>query len=145
MQIAAAAPAVLAESTIELPADARALHLAPIQTRTHLTILGYCGNITVATTVVSLLMQNAVQHGLLPQPSTEPLRLRLATTEAGSLVIEVRDLTPAFPDFDAAVRGEHGRGLWGARRLGATITWFQHHGASGKTVRAELPYRPAEP
>ena len=73
------------------------------------------------------------------------LERALATTEADGLVIEVRDLTPAFPDFDAAVRGEHGRGLWGARRLGATITWFQHHAASGKTVRAELPYRPAEP
>ncbi|MGW6413467.1 ATP-binding protein [Streptomyces vinaceus] len=144
MQTAAGAPRILAESAVELPADSTAVTLARVRARYHLTVLQYRGSIPAATGVASRLVENAVRHGIpAPPPPAGHIKLRLATTEGAGLVIEVEDLMPAFPRFDAAVRGEHGRGLQEAAQLGATITWTLHHEAQTKTVRAELPARPA--
>ncbi|TVZ84756.1 hypothetical protein FB157_12023 [Streptomyces sp. BK340] len=54
------------------------------------------------------------------------------------MVFDVRDLVPAFPDAEAAIRGEKGYGLWHVAHLGPRVTWFLPHEGGGKTVRAVL-------
>ncbi|CAM5475450.1 MULTISPECIES: hypothetical protein [Streptomyces] len=103
------------------------------------TILGWHANVQSAVEVVSRLVDNGVKHGI---PDTVPvfkrqLTLTVAITESGSLLIDVADMESVFPDFEAAVRGEKGRGLWQVARLGAQVTCFLPHEA-GKTVRAVL-------
>jgi hypothetical protein len=109
-------------------------------TRRIVTVLGWRGDVLRAAEVVARLVDNGVRHGLpdsLP-PSELQLSLSIAIEASGSLVIDVSDLDPAFPDFDAAVRGEKGRGLWQVARLGARVTRFLPQEGPGKTVRATL-------
>ncbi|GAA3386425.1 ATP-binding protein [Streptomyces racemochromogenes] len=106
----------------------------------HLTALRYQGNVRVAVEVLNVLVDNALRHGTpMPAPDGARIGIRLALISCGGLAIEVRDLVGAFPQFDAAVRGEFGRGLWAAGRAGAQFSWCLHDGADSKTVRAELP------
>lgn len=107
-----AALAALMGTAMKLPPNRSALSLARIEARLRLTVLRYEGNIRVATDVLSVLVENAVQHGVpVPAPEGARIAVRLAVTASGGLVIEVRDLVPSFPRFDAAVRGELGCGL----------------------------------
>ncbi|MFV5995388.1 ATP-binding protein [Streptomyces sp. NPDC056231] len=89
-----------------------------------------------AIAVLYVLVNNAMKHALTPGAAAQGPDVWLRIAVAGELLIDVTDPDPAFPDFDRAVAGELGRGLWGAKRLGAAITWFPADG--GKTVRATM-------
>ncbi|MER6684606.1 hypothetical protein [Streptomyces olivaceoviridis] len=102
------------------------------------TILGWHGAVQTAVEVVSQLVDNSVKHGMPDTVPKRQLTLTVAINESGSLLIDVADMEPAFPGFEAAVRGEKGRGLWQVAHLGAQVTCFLPQEGTGKTVRAVL-------
>ncbi|MFC8015792.1 ATP-binding protein [Streptomyces cinereoruber] len=126
------------EAVLRLPADPSALALAGIRGRTALTMLNWTGNQHAAINVLHVLVRNALEHGITPGQVDQELSVWLRVTEAGELIIDVADPDPTFPRFAKAVAGELGRGLWGARRLGATLTWAPGLVAGGKIVRAVM-------
>ncbi|MGA5411592.1 DUF6415 family natural product biosynthesis protein [Streptomyces lavendulocolor] len=129
-----------------LPGDPRALQLARTWTRRSVTFLGWQGNVQQAVEVVSRLVDNGVRHGMpdnLPQIERQ-LTLSVSIDQAGALITDVADLNPAFPDFEAAVSGEKGRGLWQVAYLGARVTRFLPYEGTGKTVRAVLAPGPVD-
>ncbi|WP_406434154.1 hypothetical protein OHA59_45330 [Streptomyces sp. NBC_01589] len=83
-------------------------------------------------------MGNAVAHA---DPGTNDedraVRLRLAITEDHTLLIDVQDPLPAFPNFEQASAGELGRGLWEVGRLGGALSWHLCE-RGGKAVRARM-------
>ncbi|MFJ7489647.1 ATP-binding protein [Streptomyces sp. NPDC097727] len=99
-------------------------------------MLGWPGSQHAAIDVLYVLVNNAMKHAFTPGAVAQGPDVWLRITRAGELHIDVTDPDPAFPDFSRAVAGELGRGLWGAKRLGAAITWFPADG--GKTVRATM-------
>ncbi|WP_123973275.1 hypothetical protein [Streptomyces sp. Ag109_O5-1] len=109
-------------------------------TRTTVTVLCWGGDTLRAVEVVSRLVDNGHRHGVPPGTPQDKRRLLLsiALMDTGALVIEVADLDPSFLDFDAAVRGERGRGLWHVFRMGAVVTRHIPEYGDGKTVRAVL-------
>ncbi|MFI7415346.1 ATP-binding protein [Streptomyces sp. NPDC049627] len=142
MQPAAATAPVLREIPMELPGDRSAPGLARIQARTLLTVTAWPGNQHHAIDVLHALVDNAVKHALIPGEVNQRFGACLSITEADELIIDVTDPVPLFPEFDQAVAGESGRGLWEIARKGADLSWFVV-GAEfdAKTVRAVL--RPA--
>ncbi|MFF8618234.1 hypothetical protein [Streptomyces sp. NPDC015350] len=65
------------------------------------------------------------------------ITLHYAITDRGDLVIDVHDSDPTFPNFEDAIGGQKGQGLWTARQLGAELFWAPtDHG--GKVVRAMM-------
>ncbi|KAF3470068.1 hypothetical protein [Streptomyces sp. Tu 3180] len=109
-------------------------------TRRIVTVLGWNGDVLRAVEVAARLVDNGVRHGT-PDGlalSERQLSLSAALEAAGALVIDVSDQNPAFPNFDAAVRGKKGRGLRQVARLGARVTRFLPQEGPGKTVRAVL-------
>ncbi|MFE7330319.1 ATP-binding protein [Streptomyces sp. NPDC057565] len=137
MEPAAAPPLVSREKRLLLPPDPSALKIARIQGRTLLTMLSWPGSQHAAIDVLYILVNNAMKHALTPGEAAQGPDVWLRITAAGELLIDVTDPDPAFPDFDRAVAGELGRGLWGAKRLGASVTYFSANG-QGKTVRATM-------
>lgn len=130
----------------ELPGDQTAVFGARIWIRIAVTALGWNGNVLRATEAVARLVDNGVRHGM---PAAVPRKerrvsLQAALTEAGELVVDVSDLDPAFPDFEAARRGEKGRGLWQVSHLGAQVTQLLSRTGTGKTVRAVLAPGPVD-
>ncbi|MFI8194782.1 hypothetical protein ACIF8T_39840 [Streptomyces sp. NPDC085946] len=110
------------------------------------TVLGWNGDVLRAVEVAARLVDNGVRHGT-PDGlalSERQLSLSAALEAAGALVIDVADLNPAFADFEAAVRGEKGRGLWQVAHLGAQVVRFLPHEGTGKTVRAVLAPGPRD-
>ncbi|MFI6360987.1 hypothetical protein ACIBJF_52910 [Streptomyces sp. NPDC050743] len=93
---------------------------------------------------VSRLVGNGVRHGLPARALVQELRLPLTAspTDAGAMAFDVRDLVPAFPDSEAAIRRREGPGLWHVAHLGARGTRFLPHEGRGKTVRAVLGPEP---
>ncbi|WP_455357172.1 ATP-binding protein [Streptomyces sp. SYSU K217416] len=142
--VAVTAP-VLRELPLDLPGNTGAVNLARINARSLLTVLDWRGSVHLATDILARLVDNAVRHGLPPGDTEQRLEVRLLITETGQLVIDVEDPNPEFPDFDAAVQGEKGRGLWEAKRLGAQVTWFLRQDEVGKAVRATLTPGPVAP
>ncbi|MFC9931696.1 ATP-binding protein [Streptomyces sp. NPDC127190] len=139
MQPVAVTAPVLREIPLDLPADPSATGLARIQARTLLTVLSWPGNQHLAIDVLHVLLDNAVRHALPVAKTVQTFGVRLSVTEAHELLVDVTDPVPAFPNFDKAVAGEVGRGLWEAVRQGAELSWFvvgSDYGA--KTVRAVL-------
>ncbi|MET9528230.1 ATP-binding protein [Streptomyces coeruleorubidus] len=141
---AARATAIVASLQTELPGEPRAVRAGRMWIRAVLPALRWAGPILKAAEVVTRLLENAVRHGLTDHAKTQTLSLRVAVNEAGDLLIDVSDLNPSFPDFDAAVRGEKGQGLWRVDHLGARVTWFLPHEGTGKTVRAVLAPGPVD-
>ncbi|MFF2331798.1 MULTISPECIES: ATP-binding protein [unclassified Streptomyces] len=135
MQPAAAPAPVSRETCLLLPADLSALTLARIDGRTLLSLLCWHGSQHAAVDVLYVLVNNALEHAFTPGEAAQGLDVWLRVSWAGELLIDVTD--PAFPDFDRAAAGELGRGLWGAKQLGASITYFPATG-QGKTVRATM-------
>ncbi|MFJ9821165.1 ATP-binding protein [Streptomyces sp. NPDC101151] len=133
--------AVVLHRTAELHGDLSAVFMARVWTRTTLGAMRWAGDIDRAVETASRLVDNALRHGTPDNIPVDQRRISLsaALTDLGALVLDVPDLTPAFPDFDAAVRGERGRGLWTIARLGVRIAWFLPHEGDGKTVRAVIP------
>ncbi|MFD9394167.1 ATP-binding protein [Streptomyces sp. NPDC060000] len=145
MEPAAVTALVLREVPLNLPGDDSARNLARVKAPALLTILGWSGSVPGATDVLGRLVDNAVCHGLTPGKADQRIAARLSITEAHELIIDVDDHNPKFLDFTAAIKGEHGRGLWDAQRLGATVTWFVRPDFEGKTVRATLAPGQVEP
>jgi anti-sigma regulatory factor (Ser/Thr protein kinase) len=146
MQPAAATAPVLREVPIDLPANASAAGLARIQARTLLTVLSWPGNQHLATDVLHVLVDNAVEHALTPGRTGQRLSACLSVTEAHELLVDVTDPVPQFPEFDKAVAGESGRGLWKIARQGAALSWFVvGSDFDSKTVRAVLRPGPVKP
>lgn len=139
------APIVHSLST-ELPGDQSAVCGGRMWMRTAVTALCWHGDVLRAVEAITRLVDNGVRHGMPDEVPRHERRLSLvaALTEDGELLIEVSDLNPSFPDFDAAVRGEKGRGLWHVARLGARVIRFLPHEGVGKTVRAVLPPGPVD-
>jgi anti-sigma regulatory factor (Ser/Thr protein kinase) len=133
---------VVHESALPLPPNASAAGAARIWARTLLTIMAWPGPHHVAADVLYVLVRNAVEHGLTEQSAGRRLEAWLRINESRELLIDVQDHNPDFPSFDKAVQGELGRGLWGAQRLGAALSWFP--GEQGKTVRATLQPGPVD-
>ncbi|MEU8975915.1 hypothetical protein AB0D11_43185 [Streptomyces monashensis] len=136
-----AAGAVILRRTAELHGDRSAVFMSRVWTRTTLVAMRWAGDIERAVETACRLVDNAVRHGTPDNIPVDRRRISLsaALTDKGGLVLDVPDLTPAFPDFDAAVRGERGCGLWTIARLGVRVEWFLPHEGEGKTVRAVLP------
>ncbi|MGC4950936.1 ATP-binding protein [Streptomyces sp. DT224] len=135
---------VLRETRFALPADYSALAVARIDGRTRLTVLGWPGSQHDAVNVLYVLVRNALEHGVTPD--TQTFEVRLTVADGDELLVEVDDPNPKFPEFDRAIGGELGRGLWEAQRCGATITYFPaDREGGGKTVRATLRPGPVAP
>ncbi|MFE5940540.1 ATP-binding protein [Streptomyces sp. NPDC056470] len=133
---------VLHETALPLAPNASAAGAARVSARTLLTIMAWPGPHHVAMDVLYVLVRNAVEHGLTRESAGRRLEAWLRINEHRELLIDVQDHTPHFPRFDQAVRGELGRGLWGAQRLGAALSWFPED--RGKTVRATLQPGPVD-
>ncbi|MFE0773356.1 ATP-binding protein [Streptomyces sp. NPDC058861] len=126
------------ESMLQVPGGPDGLGLADLRGRDALALLDWPGDRHAALEVLRVLAGNAVQHGITEQGPGPELTIWLRVTAACELIIDVRDPSPKFPRFQQAVVGELGRGLWGARRLGAVVTWSPELEAGGKTVRAVM-------
>jgi two-component sensor histidine kinase len=100
-------------------------------------MLGWPGSQLAAVEVLGILVTNALEHGVTPGV-TQELHARLSVTETRELLIEVTDPNPTFRDFERAVAGELGQGLWQVRQLGASIDWSTDRDSSCKTVRATM-------
>ncbi|GAA2494344.1 hypothetical protein GCM10023100_10460 [Actinocorallia cavernae] len=138
MEPAVVTAPVLREIPMGLPADSSAAASARIQAQTLLTVLGRSGDQNLAVDVLHTLVDNAVQHALIRAAAEQRFGTCLSITETRELLIDVTDPNPAFPQFDKAITGEVGDGLWGIVCQGATLTWFARADFAGKTVRAVL-------
>ncbi|MFJ4084903.1 ATP-binding protein [Streptomyces iakyrus] len=139
MSPAAVTAPVLRRISIELPGDRSAAGLARIQARTLLTVAAWPGNQHHAIDVLHSLVVNAWKHAVIPGEVNQRFGALLSITEADELIIDVTDPVPLFPDFDQAVAGESGRGLWEIARKGAELSWFVvGEDFNAKTVRAVL-------
>ncbi|MGW0916757.1 ATP-binding protein [Streptomyces sp. NPDC002784] len=139
MQPAALTAPVVREIPLDLPADPSAAGLARIKARSLLTLAAWPGNQHHAIDVLHALVDNAVQHALAPGKPDQSLSACLSLTEAHELLVDVTDPLPRFPDFDQAVTGDCGRGLWEIARQGVELSWFLiGSGFDAKTVRAVL-------
>ncbi|MFF8431080.1 ATP-binding protein [Streptomyces sp. NPDC016566] len=137
-------PAIVRSLSTELPGVPFAVHGARTWVRMSVTALHWQGDILQAVEVITRLVDNGVRHGMPADVPRDERRLVLsaAVTDTGELLIDVSDLNPAFRDFDEAVAGKKGRGLWHVARLGARVIRFLPHEGAGKTVRAVLPPGP---
>jgi anti-sigma regulatory factor (Ser/Thr protein kinase) len=139
MQPAAAPfPLLRAYPVIDLPGNDSAVTLARTVARSGLTVIGWRGSIHAATEVLARLVQNAVDHGLASDRAGSQISAQLSIDEEGRLRIDVTDPNPLFPDFDTALKGEQGRGMWEIQRLQGEVTWFAPPELTGKTVRATM-------
>ncbi|MGW0601757.1 ATP-binding protein [Streptomyces sp. NPDC002776] len=139
MQLVAPTAPVLRRIRFELPADDSAAALARLQARTLLTVLEWPGDQHHAIDVLHVLVDNAVQHGHTATTAGQRFSACLSITEAHELLVDVTDPLPHFPDFDQAVTGDSGRGLWETTRQGVELSWFLvGSGFDAKTVRAVL-------
>ncbi|MFE6782114.1 ATP-binding protein [Streptomyces sp. NPDC057680] len=132
----APATSVLHETLIPLTPNANAATTARISARSMLTIMAWPGPHDAAVDVLYVLVRNAVEHGLTEESTGQRLGVWLRINENHELLIDVQDHLPDFPCFDEAVRGELGRGLWGAQSYGAVLSWTPND--QGKIVRATL-------
>ncbi|MEU1863667.1 ATP-binding protein [Streptomyces gardneri] len=130
------------ERALSISPDANAAAAARVAARTQLAIMSWPGPHNVAVDVLYVLVRNAVEHGLAEGSAGRKLDVWLRINARGELLVDVQDHTCDFPRFEQAVRGELGRGLWGAQRLGAVLSWFP--AGHGKTVRAILQPGPVD-
>ncbi|MFI5864621.1 hypothetical protein [Streptomyces sp. NPDC051546] len=131
---------------VELPV-ATARQMARIKGRVGLTVLNWHGSVPEALQVLSVLVDNALQHGGPSKPADAVLRVCLGITEARQLLVDVEDFSPAFADFQD-VRAGIGDGLLVelVRSEAITdLTWFVDPEAQSKTVRAVLAAGVVEP
>ncbi|MFJ6437774.1 ATP-binding protein [Streptomyces sp. NPDC091416] len=133
------------EWQLDLAPTGSASRVARVHARTCLTVLGWRGRNHAAIAITDRLVRNAVAYGGRYDGQPAPIRLRLAVTEKGQLLIEVSDSNPSFPNFADAVLGERGQGLWEISRMGGHLSWFLPQSMNGKTVRALVAPGPVSP
>ena len=108
-------------------------------------MLSWPGNQHLAIDVLHVLIDNAVQHALSAERIGQTFGARLSVTEAHELLVDVTDPVPEFPDFEKALAGELGCGLWEIARQGAALSWFVvGTDFDAKTVRAVLRPGPVD-
>lgn len=115
--------------------------------RVGLTMLNWHGSVPDALQVLSVLVDNALQHSGPPKPADAVLRVCLGITEPGQLLVDVEDFSPTFADFQD-VRAGIGDGLLVelVRSKAITdLTWFVSPEFKSKTVRAVLTAGVVEP
>ncbi|MFJ6697272.1 ATP-binding protein [Streptomyces sp. NPDC091272] len=144
-------PPVTHSWSTECALTPRAVALARSFARTHLTVLGWAGDVDTAVLVVSELVTNAVRHARVPGRVGW---LRLAVLADGGLLVDVSDPVAGFLrgggiDVPPGAWDEYGRGLHLVREVGQ-LSWFPRdgvgaNGQDGKTVRVRMwcPARPA--
>ncbi|MFI5682315.1 ATP-binding protein [Streptomyces sp. NPDC051636] len=143
-QVAPPMPVLRQAPTISLSGDSRAVSRARAIARSSLTVIGWQGSVHAATEVLGRLAANAVEHAVT-DPRGQKVAVALKINEHDQLVIDVHDPSPHFRDFEHALAGEQGRGLWEMQRLGAHVTWFLPADGNGKVVRATMPPGLVEP
>jgi hypothetical protein len=136
-------PLVLTAPVIRHWATSYALHTGSLRqlrtdAHTQLSLLGWPGNIYAAVEVLARVAHNAITHAQPLDEAEAQMHVRLAVTAQDELLIDVGDPRPDFPHSASAIRGEKGRGLWDARRLGAKVSWILAQDGRSKTVRACL-------
>lgn len=130
-------PAAVWSGTYDLvPGSVRQLK---VLARMRLSLRRWPGDVDAAVEVLARLAVNAVAHGRPARQGPAKMHIHLAFTDEGNLLIDVEDPNPSFPDAQAALNGERGRGLRDALDLGAELLWFLAPDGLGKTVRAVLP------
>ncbi|MFB7168087.1 hypothetical protein ACFC18_35135 [Streptomyces sp. NPDC056121] len=138
-------PVITSQYPLRVPADPTAPQVARIKGRTALTMLSWPGSHLDAVEVLGVLVTNALEHGITPG-DTKELHACLSVTETRELLIDVTDHNPMFRDFERAIAGEVGQGLWRAGQLGASISQYTAPDFSSKTVRAVMrPLRRVDP
>jgi anti-sigma regulatory factor (Ser/Thr protein kinase) len=142
--VAPPVPVLRQYPSISLPGDSRAVTRVRTIARAGLTVIGWKGAVNAATDVLAQLVDNAVEHAVT-DARCQKLTVDLKINEVNQLLIDVHDPEPHFPDFEKALAGEQGRGLWEVQRLGAVVTWFVAPDGHGKIVRATLTPGPVEP
>ncbi|MET7607073.1 ATP-binding protein [Streptomyces avermitilis] len=141
---AASVPVLRDYPAIQLPGNPSAVTRARTIARSGITVLGWQGDVHAATEVVARLVGNGVAHGVVPHFPGKGVTIQLRINETRQLVIDVSDPNPKFPDFEAALQGEQGQGLWEVQRRHAEITWFIPPNGTGKTVRATMTPGPVD-
>ncbi|MEU6070560.1 hypothetical protein ABZ864_40510 [Streptomyces sp. NPDC047082] len=145
-ELASAPPAmrslahVLQTYPVELPVG-RAMWSARVKGRTALTMMSWPGSVPDAVLVFTVLVGNALQHGLCDAcGSPTVLHGRLSTTDAKQLLIDVEDPNPSFPYFSNVRAGAGGGVLAGLlqRHVITDLIYAVHAEGRGKTVRAVL-------
>lgn len=116
--------------SVRAPQDAQS---ARVQAWTCLALFGWPGPVPSAIAILDHLVRNASEFG---RCQGEIIEVQIARTENDDLLIDVIDCHSAFPDFERAVAGHLGQGLWRIAQHGASLSWHPHKG--GKTVRAVL-------
>ncbi|MGP3769748.1 ATP-binding protein [Streptomyces sp. SDT5-1] len=129
---------VLHEWAMEYAMVHGSVPLARVHIRRTLTMWQWRGDVQDAVLVGSELLTNAINHGRIVG---HLLECRLVALDDGSVLIDVSDPLPAFPNFGRLQpddsESEQGRGLFVIRALGGRISWFLR-GDSGKTTRVQM-------
>ncbi|MDH6604534.1 hypothetical protein M2164_000169 [Streptomyces sp. SAI-208] len=130
-------PAAVWSGTYDLvPGSVRQLK---VMARMRLSMRRWPGDVDSAVEVLARLAANAIAHGR-PADHQAPaqMHVHLSFTDEGDLLIDVEDPNPGFPDVQAALNGQRGRGLRDALDLGAELRYFLAPDGRSKTVRAVL-------
>lgn len=110
---------------------------ARLDARLWRAVLARQGLVEAAATVMGILVHNAVVH---TGPGTSgvgrQITLRYSMTDKHNLLTDTYDPLPDFPDFEGAISGEEGRGLWTVRQMVGELSWALCDG--GNVVRALL-------
>ncbi|MFE0369442.1 ATP-binding protein [Streptomyces tendae] len=117
-----------------------ARQMARVKGRVGLTMLNWHGSVPSALQVLSVLVENALQHGHVAANTGVVLRACLSITVERQLLIDVQDFSPRFTNF-RDVRSGIGEGFLielVRRRAITDLTWFADPRVQGKTVRAVL-------
>ncbi|WP_328974171.1 hypothetical protein [Streptomyces canus] len=131
-----AGPAPVWSGTYDLvPESVRQLK---VTARVRLSMRRWPGDVDSAVEVLARLAFNAVAHAQPVSRAPAQMHVHLSLTDEGDLLIDVEDPNPSFPDAQAALNGERGRGLRDALAFGAELRYFLASDGLSKTVRAVL-------